>query len=223
MTVDLDRLTVLGVRPTDSRLQGELWRFVPDEADAIYCSDFGAPSGRSILRGLGRNPPVVLGVLALLLFSRYHHGPTPPAERAVEALAYDRRLELVELPVDPLDRVLEQGPVWTAVGWLSTVLIVAVVALLVVQPGPLSVLVAFTAVALVVGIVLIHAGMHVQRRDDAITTALLEAARRERHRRPVVVVRERHVPGVSDRTKDQLISTETRTVSTDLTADASLY
>lgn len=242
MADDPDRLTVLGVRPSDSRLQAELWRFVPDEADAIYRPAFADPSNRSLLAGALSNPPVLAMLVLWLAIRRYRagwplssallfwastersrSGAQLPATAAIESLAAKRALPVVSLDVDLLDGILCQGPVWTGAAWATTLLVVGAAVLAVLDPTVLSVAVALVALPLVIGFVLAHAGAHVERRDDAIAAAAVREARRAGHSHPVVIVRERHVPGVSDRAKDQFVPTESRTVSSDLTADASLY
>lgn len=242
MTSEIEQLTVLGVRPSDSRLEAELWRYVPEDADAIYRSRFAAPSDRRLVLGALANPPV-LATLALWLPIRRYRAGCPlsaslvpwlaggrqratsplPATAAVESLATQRAVPIVDLDVDPLDGVLDQGPTWTVAAWATTLLVAGATALAAIDPTPLTVGVALLSLPIAIGFVLAHAGAHVQRRDDAIAAAAFDTARRSGHSHPVVIVRERHVAGVSDRAKDRLVPTEARTVSSELTADASLY
>lgn len=216
-------LTVLGVRPSDRRVEAELWRFVPGDADAIYRPGVGAPRPAALVAALLRNPPVLLARLALLAVRWLRGGHPPPATHALERLAERRGLPIVELDVDPLDGVHGQSPLWALGAWATTSLLATAGWLAVVQPGPLAVLVAIVAVGVAAGYVLAHAGRHLRDRDEAIAAAALAAARERDDDRPVVVVRERDVPRVARLSKDAAVPTDATTVSSDLAADASLY
>lgn len=223
MKPDPDRLTVLGVRPSDSRLEAELWRYVPEAADAIYRPRFDAPSRSDLALGTLLNPPTLAYVLLLLAIRRYRDGSPLPATVAIESLAARRPVPVHDLGVDPLDGILDQGPLWTIGAWATTLLVAGAASLAALDPTTLSVSAALVTLPLAASFVLAHAGAHLERRDDAIATAALHEARQSGHARPVLIVQERHVPGVSDRAKDRLVSTESRTVSSDLAADGSLY
>lgn len=216
----IDRLTVLGVDPDDARLGGELWRYVPDEADAVYRTRFEDPRPAALVRVAFANPPVAATVLALVALRR---GRSPRASAAVTALGEERSIPVVELDLDPLGGVAGQGWPWTLGAWVATGAFLATTLALVLVPGPLTAALAFVSVPLAAAYVLAHGGAHIRRRDAAIAAAVLDRAARAGHDRPVLVVRERHVPGVADRAKDRRVPTHERTVSTELTADASLY
>lgn len=223
MSTAPDRLTVLGVRPSDARLRAELWRFVPDEADAIYRPAFRAPTPRRAALAALLNPPVAARLAAAGLVERYLSGSPPPATEAVESAAKERGLPVEALDVDPVAGLLDQGPLWTVGAWVVTGLVLASVALAALDPAVLSVATLVIALSLTASYVLAHAGADLQRRDGELAAAALRTAREAGDRHPVVVVREPHVPGVADRAKDELVPTESRTVSTQLTLDASLY
>lgn len=223
MSIAPERLTVLGVRPSDARLRAELWRFVPDEADAIYRPTFFLPTPRRLAVAALLNPPVLAFLVLAVLGRQIHAGSPPPATAAVESVAEERGLPIEQLDVDPVDGILEQGPWWTTAAWVTTGLVVGAATLAVLDPTVLSVAVAFVTIPLTASYVLAHSGAGLQRRDGELAATVLRTARESRHRHPVVVVRERHVPGIADRAKDRLVPTDSRTVSTQLTADASLY
>lgn len=221
--VDIDRLTVLGVDPDDARLSAELWRFVPDDADAVYRPRFADPPAGAILRAALVNPPVTVVVFALLAVRRVRRGPDPPVSTATEEIAADLGLASTVLDVDPLDGVHDQGLWWSLGAWVTTAVVVGVAAAVAIDLGPVTLLLAIVALPLAASYVFAHGGAHIQRRDTAIFGATVERAVQGRHQRPVVVVRERHVPGVADRGKDALVDTDAWTVSSHLTADESLY
>lgn len=221
MTDFPERLTVLGVRPTDSTLSVELSRFVPPTADAIYWPAFERPSRGVLARAFLCNPPVALVVLLAQALRRYRYGSELPAAEAVPPVAQREHVELVELDVAPLDRVRRQGRFWTAAAWAITALVAVAVALLALRGDLLAVGVASVCPPLVLGYVLAHAGDHLQRQADRIATAAIDTARSEGHRQVVVVVRERLVPGVAERAKDRGVVVDERHVSAQLAAEPS--
>lgn len=259
---DPERLTVLGVEPTDGRLATELWRFVPAEADAVYAPSFAAPSLAALARTALRNPPVALYLgFALALHRVRRDGPLPAAE-AVEAAAQRRNAEFVRLDAEPLDRVREQGPQWTLAAWIVVAVAVLALGLLAIAFGAgdalslgsvgdalgpiadafgpiadaldlgsgdevplglreqvLAVGIAAISPPLTVGFVLAHAGAHVERQDERIATAVLEAAERDGHAHPAVVVPVRHLPGVAERAKDRGVPANERDVGAQLAVE----
>lgn len=219
---EIERLTVLGVDPHDARASAELWRFVPEDADAVYRPRYSTPGAGRTLRAAVRNPPVTAVVLASLAYRSLRSGDDPPATGTASEIA-SRAGDETLLDVDPLDGVFDQGAWWTLGAWIATLSTAAAVVALVLGPATVTVLFALVVAPLVASYVLAHGGAQIQRRDRTIFDALRAHAARRGHDRPVVIVRERHVPGVADRAKDALVETDARRVSTELAVDESLY
>lgn len=218
------KLTVLGVDGHDPRLHTELHRFVPEGADAIYPLAI-PPSEVNVhdvlVAGL-YNPPATTAAL-VRRGVRTARGPSLQSGAAIESIARNRSLPLRKLAVDGFEQVPGQSPLWTITAWLLTALIVATIGALVMVGGPAAIALVPMVLAVTVSFVLAHAGAHLALRDEVIgrTVRGLAAAHDDRH--PVVVVPERHAPGIAADAKDDLIDATARTVSSELTVDESLY
>lgn len=216
-----ERLTVLGVDGRDRRLLAELGRFVPDTADAIYRLPSPQPVASATTAGAAlRNPPAVAG--ALLLRGWAHVRGPSAATTSVDAIADEREVATEVLSAPPLIGVREQGPLWTIGAWLVTIAVVGSLLAVALLPHLVTGLFLVVGVGLGVAFALAHAGASIQFRDDAIAEAALAHAHKCGHEHPVVVVPERHGPGIADLAKDAGVPTDLQSVSTDLVAEESL-
>lgn len=223
--VHLHRLTVLGVDGHDPRLHTELHRFVPNDADALY--PLAIPptelNTRSVVLAAAYNPPATGAALAFRGV-RTVRGPSLQSAAAINSIAENRDLPVRPLSADGFEQVPRQGLLWTLTAWLLTALLaVTAVVFIGAGIGPSTVVLAGVVTALTASFVLAHAGAHLGLRDEAIFERVRETAARCDDNHPVVVVPERHVPGIAADAKDNQIKTTDRAVSTELTADESLY
>lgn len=216
-----ERLTVLGVDGRDRRLLAELGRFVPDTADAIYRLPSPQPVTSATTAGAAlKNPPAVTG--SLLLRGWAHVRGPSAAATAVDGIGDEQGIQTEILSAPPLIGVREQGPLWTLGAWLATIAAVGSLLAAVLLPHLVTGLFVVVGVGLYVAFALAHAGASIRFRDDAIAEAALAHARECGHEHPVVVVPERHGPGIADLAKDAGVPTDLQSVSTDLVVEESL-
>lgn len=219
-----EKLTVLGVDGHDPRLHTELHRFVPEDADAIY--PLAIPpteiDAHDVLVAALHNPPATAAALGLRGV-RTARGPSLQSGAAIDSVARNRSIPVRELAVNGFEQVPGQSVLWTITAWLLTALIAATIGAVVMVGGPAAVALVPMVLAVTVSFVLAHAGAHLTLRDEVIgrTVRALALANDDRH--PVVVVPERHAPGIADDAKDDRINATARRVSSELTADESLY
>lgn len=217
-------LTVLGVDAHDPRLHTELHRYVPGDADALYL--LAIPPTElavdDVIRAGLYNPPAT-GAALVLRGWRSRAVPSLQSAAAVSDVGANRDLPVHELSVGGFAQIPRQRPPWTVSAWALTALVVFTAVALLVSFGVPSVVLAMIVAPLVVSFVLAHAGAHLRIRDAAILSAVRTRAASDHIDHPVVVVPERHAHGIADDAKDEFIEATARTVSTDLTADESLY
>jgi len=194
---------VLGVDPADPRAVAELGPSIPADATAVY-----RPPGLDRWPGAAptvrRDPPAVL-------FDRLRRhsgrdGNPSAVEEAIETAANGADLPVRELGVGDPAGAADRTHWWTVGAWTVLALLVALpilgLALIGVRGGLLPVLFAVlfgvAAVALLAGFVFADAAASVLRGDRAIATAALETHAVHCDERPVIVVPQRHAPGVAD-------------------------